>query len=94
MAVGIIVPLVAALIAAIGAYFAAVRKLSGTITTSTAEDLWAESRQMRRELTQRVAQLTNLVDTMQKRIDDLTQENESLREQMSGLTKRVEDGES
>lgn len=71
----VIIPLAVALIAAIGAYFSAIRKLSGTIGTSTAEDLWTESRQMRRDLNTLVRQLTDQLTNAQKRIDELETEN-------------------
>lgn len=85
----IIIPLLVAIVAAVGAYFAAVRKLSGTITTSTAEDLWTESRQMRKELSDRIIQLNIVVDSMQDRIDKLLTENSRLEAEIDRLKKSI-----
>lgn len=85
----VIITLATAIVAAIGAYLAAVRKLSGTIATSTAEDLWAESREIRRDLAGRIGVLNELVDRQQKRIDELETENAGQAAKILSLQKDV-----
>lgn len=72
----VIIPVLVAIVAALGSYLMTARRMSGTISTSTAEDLWAESRSMRRDLTSRVRSLESQLTEAQARIETLTAENE------------------
>ena len=85
----VIIPLIVGILGAIGAYFAAIRKLSGKISTSTAEDLWTESRQMRKDLNTRIEQLSATVISMQERIDKLLDQNARLVTQVSELKQSI-----
>lgn len=83
MLLEVIIPLVVAIIAALGSYLVTARRMSGTIATSTAEDLWEESRSMRRDLNGRVRSLEaqlgeaqTKIESQSARIDELTDENE------------------
>ena len=85
----VIIPLIVGVFGAIGAYFAAIRKLSGKISTSTAEDLWAESRQMRKDLNTRIEQLSATVISMQDRIDKLLDQNAKLVAEVGELKQSI-----
>lgn len=89
MTLSVLIPLIVAVVTSLGAYFAAARRLSGTVRTSTAEDLWAESSRMREDLQKRVTELETLVDRMQVRIDTLLDENVQLHQEAAGLRMAV-----
>lgn len=55
----------------VASYLTGRRKTSGTIKTSEAVDLWKESADIRKSLTERVASLEKQVDEMQKEINGL-----------------------
>lgn len=88
--------LVAVFIAVVGpvlAYFGTVRKLSGSIATSTAEDLWEESRSIRQDYQQRIRDLNALVTRCQERIDELDARNTALSRENGHLKDRLEEHE-
>jgi hypothetical protein len=64
------------------AYFAARRTTRGTVNTSEAADLWAESNAMRRELREEVVALRAQVLTLQKKMDDCVDVAEGLRKEL------------
>lgn len=74
------------LIVAIGAfllvplvgYFGIVRRASGKIGTSEAEQLWEESRAIREWATTRITELNGVVEKLEKKVDELEAHNESL----------------
>lgn len=86
----IVLPVLLSLIGGLVTYFTAVRRLSGKIKTSTAEDLWAESRSMRHELADRIKQLNAVMTGMQDHIDALEAENAVLKQEVDDLRKQVE----
>ena len=84
------VPIAVALVTAFGAYLASVRRLSGKIGTSEAEDLWAESADIRKDYRaqllmeqQRTARLEQRVDKLEDLNNLLTLDNRDLRIQLS-----------
>jgi uncharacterized protein YlxW (UPF0749 family) len=70
-----IIGLIAAAIAALGSYLVTARKLSGSVGSSDAEQLWRESRSMR--------------DEYRARIAELVEENNKLRERVAVLEAQV-----
>ena len=74
----IIIALVAAVFAAIGAYLVAARQFSGKIETSDAKELWQESRSIREWSTQRIGTLNENVERLEKRVGALEGSNELL----------------
>jgi hypothetical protein len=86
---------VAAFVAVLGpliTYFIAVRNLSGRIDTSSATDLWTESRSLREEyrmqistLQQRLVQLELRAVALQKHIEECDKHNEELLKKMEKL---------
>jgi predicted nuclease with TOPRIM domain len=84
----IVLSVFAGLVGALGAYLATLRKLSGTVKHSEAEDLWTESRAIREDLTkrndylrQRLDRCEEKISSLERRIRDLEQENRELREE-------------
>jgi peptidoglycan hydrolase CwlO-like protein len=87
------VPILVAAIAAVGAYFAAIRKLSGTVATSQADDLWEESRSIRQDYQRRIEELNKVIFSMQSRIDSLEKKNEELHAENGALQRSLESQE-
>lgn len=67
-----------AAIAAVGAYAAAARRLSGRIETSAASDLWAEVKSQREWSAMRITELTAEVAHLEQRIDQIEARNTNL----------------
>lgn len=92
MSLAILIPLVVAIVGAVATYFGAVKKLSGTVATSTAEDLWTESRQMRQDLSDRITTLQTLTDKLLVENTRLRGEIEGLRVELLKMRMKYEDG--
>ena len=94
MLVPIIVSLLAAIAAPIGAYLVAARRLSGKIGTSDAAELWDEAARMREHLTARLDTAYERASTLEERISTLEKESRALRaehrEQVRALEERIE----
>jgi hypothetical protein len=82
-----LVAIIVALIAPIGAYLLAARKMSGKINTSEATDLWAESKAIRdwsaerlKACDEEIAALRTALSSALSRIDALEKENNRLKE--------------
>jgi len=86
----LIVPIAVALAGAVGAYFAAVRRLSGSVSTSTAADLWAESSSIRADYQRRITELNTIVKRMQDRIDALEAKNDELHRENGALKRTLQ----
>lgn len=65
--------------APVGVYLVAKRQFSGRIETTEAKELWKESRELRRQAFDRIAELNRLVARLESRIDHLEAENADLR---------------
>jgi chromosome segregation ATPase len=92
----IIIPIAVAIVTALGAYLASVRRLSGKIGTSEAEDLWVESASMREDYRgqldlaqQRVQKLEARVDKLEDLNQLLSLDNRDLRSQLSDCQREV-----
>jgi chromosome segregation ATPase len=72
-------------------YLAAARRLSGKVSTSEATDLWAESRSIREWSAGRIAELTEEIRTLEKRIENVEGHNEELLTDKRQLQGRVEE---
>lgn len=86
----------AGIISALGAYILAAKKMSGTVKSSDAETLWAESRSIREWSADRIAQLTGIIGSLETRVDavenrnqTLLSENERLIDQVSELREEL-----
>jgi TolA-binding protein len=86
----IIIPIAVAIVTALGAYLASVRRLSGKIGTSEAEDLWAESASMREDYRERLLladQRIRVLEDKVAKLEDLNQllnlDNRDLRAQLN-----------
>jgi peptidoglycan hydrolase CwlO-like protein len=79
----IVVPIftaaIAGVIAAIGSYLAAARKMSGQISTTSADQLWAENTKMKEEYREQIKRLTD-------RVESLVNQNNGLHERINTLT--------
>lgn len=73
-----ILAVLAAVIAALGTYLAASRKLSGKIATSDAESLWAESAAIRDDYRQQLAAQNARTAELERRVEILEQRNSEL----------------
>lgn len=92
----IIVGIVTGLGGSLFVYLVALRKLSGTVKHSEAEQLWAESKAIREDLQERNEFLTGRLDrcesrvaTLEERIDFLADANATLREENFTLKARL-----
>ena len=81
--------IVAAAVGPIGAYLVAARRLSGKVTNSDAEQLWAESKAIRDWSGDRMNLQDEEIKALRKNLDDLTRrfaaieaENKILRERL------------
>jgi predicted nuclease with TOPRIM domain len=95
VSIPIIVGLIAGIAGALGAYLAALRKLSGTVKHSEAEELWAESKAIREDLQERNEFLRARLDKCEERIEALatglnflTEANTKLRDENMALKAR------
>lgn len=80
-----IIAIIAALLAPIGAYLVAARRFSGRIETSAAQDLWAESSEIRKWSLERIRDLSAHIVHLEERIETLEHENNDLHEQVRSL---------
>lgn len=87
----ILIPLGVAILGALGSYLAAVRGLSGSIETSTAEDLWQESRSIRDDYRRRIGELIEQIERCQRRIDELDARNNELSKENGHLRDKLEE---
>jgi len=83
--------ILAAGVAALGAYFAAARRFSGKIGTSDAADLWAESRSIRDWSQARITALDMEVAVLRTRVGIVETQNEALSRENSALMKQITD---
>lgn len=74
----VLLSLAGAAIGALGAFWAAARQFSGKIETSSASDLWEESRSIREELRERVKDLHLEVGKLEGRVAQLEGRNATL----------------
>jgi hypothetical protein len=65
--------------APLGAYFVAKRQFSGRIETTEAKELWKESRELRKQAFDRIAELNRVVARLEDRVGELEHENAELR---------------
>lgn len=79
---------VGAVVAALGTYIAAAKRLSGKINTSEAESLWAESSSIREDYRNRIAHAEERQAALEKRVADLEKANTDLRNENLTLRER------
>lgn len=75
---GILVPLAVALVAPVGAYVLAARRMSGKIATSDAARLWDESRDIRDDYRQRLLSAAERHVALEQRVATLEGKNNEL----------------
>lgn len=92
MDVKLLVPLLIAAIAPIGAYLLAARRMSGKIDTSTATELWTEARAIRSDYREQIAQAAERTRDLELRVaklegqnNDLIRENIELKAKVASL---------
>lgn len=88
--------LAAAIVAALGAYVAAARKMSGTIGTSEASDLWAATKDVRdftaeqlRIANERIGTLEGVITALHARIVLVEKENADCWERLTAIQKKT-----
>lgn len=91
MVTPVILTLIAAVCAAIGAYLVAARQFSGKIATSDASDLWEESRSIRDWATKRIKELGEIVTHLEGRVAELEQHNGNLTSENQRLLRELEE---
>lgn len=89
----VIIALIAAFLGPLVTYLVTARKFSGTITTSAAEDLWAESKSIRQDYQRRIEELNHVVASCQKRIGILEKRNDELYLENGNLKRMIEQHE-
>jgi molybdopterin converting factor small subunit len=96
VSIPIIVAIIAGLAGSLGAYLAALRKLSGTVKHSEAETLWTAMSALTDDLTERNKYLRERLDVCEKRVDALEtridflgEANGKLREENMELRRQV-----
>ena len=82
-----IVPIVVALIAALGTYLGIVRRASGKIATTEAAKLWDEAGNLREVYRKEIDRLQGKIDEIEGRLTTLEVENSDLREKNLRLEK-------
>jgi predicted RNase H-like nuclease (RuvC/YqgF family) len=75
---GALVPILAAVIAALAVYIEASRRLSGKINTSEAKSLWDESASIRKDYADRLAKSEERMAHQDERIGKLEERNNEL----------------
>lgn len=96
----VLIPVAVAIVAPIGAYIVAARRMSGKIETSDANALWEESRSIREDYRARLTSVTDRARELEARVaklesinDALSRENYELKVQiirMEALIKSLE----
>jgi chromosome segregation ATPase len=85
----IVVPVLLAVIAPIGAYLLAARKMSGKIGTSDATELWRESKSIRDDYRTRISGLVERIRELELRSDKLEDMNTVLVRENNRLATKV-----
>jgi chromosome segregation ATPase len=92
----LVVGIVAGLAGALGAYLAALRKLSGTVKHSEAEQIWTQTQALINDLQERNKFLRDRldrcearIDGLETRIDVLGEANATLREENMDLRRQL-----
>lgn len=86
-----LIPVVVALIAALGGFWVAQRQFSGQIKTSEASDLWNESSSIRKWSSERINALESRVESLEHKNDGLLEESRELRRQNTSLMEEKQD---
>lgn len=97
MDVKLIIPLLIAMVAPLGAYLLAARRMSGKVDTSTATELWTEARAIRSDYREQLAGAADRTRLLEERVaklegqnNDLVQENLALKTKVVALETLVE----
>jgi hypothetical protein len=77
-ATAILIPIAVAIIAALGAYLASARKLSGKIGTSDAAELWKESASIRQDYREELRLANERSRKLEESVDKLNDVNQLL----------------
>jgi predicted RNase H-like nuclease (RuvC/YqgF family) len=91
MSLPLIIAVIAAVSAPIGAYLVAARQFSGKVQTSDAAKLWEESRAIRDWATNRMKDLSAHVDKLEERVRELEEHNGSLTVENLRLHRELEE---
>lgn len=74
----IILPLLVAMVAPLGAYLLAARRMSGKVDTSTATELWGEARAIRHDYREQIALAAERTRELETRVARLEGQNTDL----------------
>lgn len=85
----ILATIAVALVAALGTYLAAARRLSGKIGTSEAGELWAESKAIRDDYARRQAAADVRAADLEKRVAQLERDNNALSRENIDLVRKI-----
>ena len=85
------IPIIVAIIAPIGAYLLAARKMSGKVTTSDASQLWAESRDIRDDYRIRLGGANDRIVGLEVRVAKCEQDNTNLVKDNLTLQRRIDE---
>lgn len=80
-----------AIAAAVFAYLSSRRSTSGTVGTTEAATLWAESAKIRQEAVDRARSLQKEVDILRERVHEVEEKNFELTHEIEGLRQEQED---
>lgn len=77
--------ILSALVAATGSYLVALRRFSGTVSSSAATDLWQESSNIRKWSSEQIDKLQDQVHRLQARVDTVESDAAKLRGENAAL---------
>lgn len=86
------VGLLTAVITALGGYLVVARRLSGSIKTTEAEDLWEESRSLRKDYHDQIITLRHEIVSLREELLEVQKENARLKALCQELEKTVNGG--
>jgi predicted nucleic acid-binding Zn-ribbon protein len=87
----VFIPIVVAIVAPIGAYLLAARKMSGKVTTSDASQLWAESRDIRDDYRVRLGSANDRIIGLEGRVTKCEETNLSLEKENLFLQRKIQE---
>jgi uncharacterized coiled-coil DUF342 family protein len=87
----VIAAIVGALLAPIGAYLLAAKKMSGRISTTDADQLWEEAGEIRKDYRDQISSLRREIDELRKFVSSQQDVIASLRTTNAELLNRLQD---
>jgi chromosome segregation ATPase len=94
MNLSVLVPVLVAIIAPLGAYLLAARKMSGKVNTSDADQLWREAGSIRDDYRERLRISNERQTSLEERVARLEGQNTALVQENFDLKRKVNELES